>query len=57
MMERSKTVYAMDKVKKKYYYLFLKKSITFFSFEGKLFFPDGKRYEGEFKDGKYHGQG
>jgi len=57
MMERSKTVYAMDKVKKKYYYLFLKKSITFFSFEGKLFFPDGKRYEGQFKDGKYHGQG
>jgi len=29
----------------------------FDNFLGELFWNNGDRYEGEFKDGKYHGQG
>jgi len=47
----------MANVRKKSLTLWFIYSNIFVDIIGKLFWNDGSRYEGEWRDGKYHGQG
>jgi len=45
----------MDMVSRYFYFLWV--LIFYFASIGKIFWNDGGKYEGEWKDGKRHGQG